>query len=387
MSVSELYRCARSLEAVENYARAGLQVSDEVLEDAMPREAHNFVRDDKYFWRKVLADPQKAWGQPFQLYASALSMWVARVPGLFWSKGAQALRKIEADAVEEYKSHDWVVLRPPGKSKQVLGGIGTLKLPLDENGCRLVTLSNGHNASSGIPTLISPEVWEHHQLNDGSILGLWAKWQPMPVGWAERFPSIKGIPRGYLVVSDPNQVYEVFNENAPIQFHPCTVMEYYQGDAKLYDFVFAAADTGVRNYRREIEDFFEKYKNAQGRFGKYLISADIADPLWEAEFDSPEALRRTELGAKSQLELLQARVRGDSFKGLDIDLIVQLLAREYDNDGLRRISEMIGIPPAHWFTGGAASDSSVQLLHVCVHRGKVEELLDAVAGEHPQAFL
>jgi Zn-finger nucleic acid-binding protein len=47
---------------------------------------------------------------------------------------------------------------------------------------------------------------------------------------------------------------------------------------------------------------------------------------------------------------------------------------------------MIDIPPAHWFTGGASADSCPQLLHLCLDRGKVEELLDAVAVEHPQAF-
>ncbi|HVG20430.1 MAG TPA: hypothetical protein VNI02_15380, partial [Blastocatellia bacterium] len=287
----------------------------------------------------------------------------------------------------EYKSEDWLVLRPHGKSQQVLGGVGTLKFPPDENGCHMVTLSLGHNASSGIPAIISPEVWEHHRLGDGSILGLWARWHPMPVGWAERFPSIKGIPRGYLVVNHPEQIYGVFEKNAPTQFHPCTVMEYYNGDAKLYDFVYATADTRVPNYRKEVETFFDHYKDASGRYGKYLMSADISDPLWEAEYDSPSALQRSEPGARSQLELLQMRVRKDSFRGHKLDLIVQLLARKYDNDGLRRISEIIGIPAAHWYTGSASADSSVQLLHLCVDRGKVEELLDAVAGEYPESFL
>jgi hypothetical protein len=387
MTVAELYRCARSLEAVENYALASSGTTNEILEDDAEQERWDFVPDDEHFWRKMLVNPSDVWNRRFDFYGVALSTWVARVPGLFWSEGARALRRINDDAVEEYKSRDWIVLKPHGKSQQVLGGIGTLKLPPDENGRRLVTLSGGYNASSGIPALISPEVWEHHRLADGSILNLWAKWQPMSAEWAARFPSIRGIPRGYLVVSDPDQVRRALNENAPIQFHPCTVMEYYQGDAKLYDFVFATADTRVRNYRKRVEDFFADYKDARGRFGKYLISADIADPLWEAEFDTPEALRRTELGAKSQLELLQARVRGDSFKGRNLELILQVLAREYDNDGLRRVSEMVGIPSAHWFTGAAAADSCTQLLHVCLERGKVEELLDAVAVEHPGAFV
>lgn len=229
-------------------------------------------------------------------------------------------------------------------------------------------------------------VWEHHRLEEGSIVWLRAKWQPLPDRWAGRFASVRGIPKGHLLVSRPGQVARVKNVKAPTQFHPCTVMEYYEGDAKLYDFVFATADTRLPNYRGRVEDFFEQYKRARGRFGKYLISADIADPLWEAEYESPDALRRAEPGAKSQLELLQARVRGESFRGRRLDLIVQFLSRHYDNDGLRRISETIGVPHAHWFTGAAGADSSVQLLQLCVDRGKVEELLDAAAAEHPRAF-
>jgi hypothetical protein len=308
------------------------------------------------------------------------------VPGLFWSQGAKALRKITPDVVE-YKSNDWLVLQPGGKSKQVLGGIGTIKFPADENGFRLLSLSFGRNASSGIPVLISPAVWEHPQIDDGSVLQLRAKWQPMMTEWAERFPSIKGIPRGHLVVNQLEQVLDVVDRRVSTQFHPCTVMEYYQGNTKLYDFVFATVDTGVENYRKDVETFFEQYKKDRGRFGRYLMSADMTDPLWEAEYDNPAALLRTEPGAKSQFELLQMRVRGDTFKGRNLEVIVEFLAREYENDGLKRISQMIGIPPAHWFTRGPTADSAVQLVHLCVERGKVEELLDAVAIEFPQAFM
>jgi hypothetical protein len=387
MSLPELYRCARSLEAIENFARAELSNASTVANETDPaRNATQLIERDQDFWSMVLAEPEQSWGLQFHFSYGALSLWIARVPGLFWSQGAKALRKITSDIVE-YKSKDWVVLRPSGKSRQVLGGIGTIKFPPDENGFRVVSLSCGHNASSGIPVLISPAVWEHHKLSDGSILELRAKWQPMATTWAERFPSIKGIPRGHLVVNDPNQVFGVLERHAPTQFHPCTVMEYYQGDAKLYDFVYATADSGVDNYREEVETFFEQYRKDRGRFGRYLISADIANPLWEADYDNPAALQRAEPGSKSQLELLQMRVRGDNFKGRNLELIVQLLTREYDNDGLRRISQMIDIPAAHWFTGGTTADSTVQLVHVCVDRNKVEELLDAVAIEFPRAFI
>jgi len=122
MTLAESYRCARSLEAVENYARAGHNLTREVMVDVdVPRGAGNVIRDDKHFWSKVLGDPPATWGQAFHLRWAALSTWVARVPGLFWSRGAQALRNIMPDAIEEYKSDDWVVLRPHGKSRTAPG--------------------------------------------------------------------------------------------------------------------------------------------------------------------------------------------------------------------------------------------------------------------------
>lgn len=387
MSLSEVYRSARSLEAIENYALASSPSVQEVETRLPQRDNLQHVYHDKEFWQLVFEVPD-AWGQTFNINYVVMSEWVPRVPGLYWSRGATDLRSLGDNAVQ-YESKDWRVLKPLGKSQKVFGGVGTLKFPPDESGRRLVSLCAGQNASAGIPALISPEVWEHCQLGEGRFVPLTkAKWQRMSdVGWAERFPSIKGIPKGYLVVDHPGQMSRQSTETAAIQFHPCTVMEYYRGDAKLFDLVYATADTREPDYRSQLERFFESYKNDVGRYGRYLLSADISDPWWEAEFDSPAALQRAEPGAKSQLALLQARVRKESFKGQNLDDIVQLIAGKYDNDGLTRISTVIGVPPAHWFVGRAVADSTIDLLTLCVSRGKVEELLDAVEKEYPASFM
>ena len=132
-----------------------------------------------------------------------------------------------------------------------------------------------------------------------------------------------------------------------------------------------------------------KYKTEEERYGRYLLSADInaPNPLFEAEYVSPDQLRRSETGAKAQLELLQARVRELSFKGQTIDSIVQLLAQYYTNETLAgRITTHIGIPKAQWFTGGSAADSAAQLVQICLERNKVEELLDAMAQDYQDIF-
>lgn len=387
MSLSEIYRCARSLEAIENYARADAPFVEQIGGAAPPVEGPETIdyQVDETFWEWVMRPDGPPWGTEFRLYRVALSEWIARVPGLYWSKGARAMRQLANDAIE-YQSRYWTTFTPGGKSQKVLGGVGTLRFPPNENGRRLVTLSGGHNASAGIPALVSLQVWEHHELGEGDIVTVRAQWQKMDLGWAERFASIKGIPMGYLVLEDPEQVEQVHDRDQPTQFHPWTVMEYSSGDAILWDFVYATADTRVERYQAKLEAFFAAYKDKHERYGRYLLSADIGEPLWEADYASPAVLRRAEPGAKAQLELIETRVRELSFRGQTIDDIVALLARNYDNVSLPRLSTQLGIPRSQVFTGGPSAQSAAQLMQKCLERDKVEELLDAIARDYPEQF-
>jgi hypothetical protein len=164
-------------------------------------------------------------------------------------------------------------------------------------------------------------------------------------------------------------------------------MEYSYGNLRLFDFVYATADTRVRRHRQKLERFFDSYKNKKDRDGEYLLAADIADPLWDSEFDSPAALRRQNAAAEAALDLLRARVREQSFRGEAIDEILQVLAEDPDIDMLLRLSEIVGIRRAHWYQGGSVSEAAVQFMNVCVEREKVEELLDAIAIEDPNVIL
>ena len=385
MSVSEIYRCARSLEAIENYACSDIIDLRERSPNAQPGDSWNFYSDEQ-FWHIVLDYIEDSWGKEIVLMDFALCHWVPRVPGLYWRKDSKAIRELANNAVE-YRSREWTTLKPLGKSQIVLGGVGTIKFPPDANGYRLVSLSAGYNASSGIPALISPDVWSHHHLDQGAFLALSGIWSQMSTSWADRFPSIKGIPRGYLVVSEIQQIHRKSERRVPVQFHPFTVMEYSSGASRLFDFVYATADTRVRNYRRQLERFFEGYKSKKERYGRYLLSPDINDPIFDADYSSPAEMRQAEPGAQAQLRVLEIRVREQSFRGNAIDSILQLLSEKFDNDRLTRLSAMIGIPPALWFTNAAPADSAVQFMDICLVRDKVEELLDLIGREYPELVL
>jgi hypothetical protein len=387
MSLSESYRCARSLEAIENYARADSPLIENLEEyPLLDERGEDIYMGDEQFWDLVLGDKPPIWGHRFRFDIVALSEWVPRVPGLFWSKNAAALRNLGASLVE-YRSNQWTTFKPLGKSQIVMGGVGSLKFPPDETGHRLVSFSLGHNASSGIPALIAPEVWEHHDLKEGDVVKIHAQWQKMSIGWAERFPSIRGIPRGYLTLTDPSQVIRKRASGAPIETHPCTVMQYSKGETALFDFVYATADTSYPEYRQRIERFFANYKNQRERYGRYLLSADINDPLWEAEYDNPAALRRSEPGAEAHLALLEARVYENSFKGTTLEDILRVLVNYGDHVSLQRLSDNVGIPWRGWFRDGTINDSASQLLAACMERKKIDELLDALVRDNPQILM
>lgn len=403
MPISETYRCARALEAIENYARADGPLVEEVGEMAGASEEAVFIetdeggrtekRFDERFWTLILAEPGAWWGRTFTMRYVGLSEWVARVPGLFWSPGARGIRELAREAVE-HRSGQWTSYTPPGKSAIVLGGVGTIKLPPNENGCRLVTLSGGHNASSGIPALVFPEVWEHPalrgesppHLQEGDVVSVRAQWQPMALGWAGRFPSLRGIPRGYLVLRDPEDVQVLEHDRgSPTEFHPYTVMEYEQGDTKLWDFVYATVDTRTERHRDRVSNFFARYKDRHGRRGTYLLAADVSDPMWDAVYTDPAALRQTSHG-RTQLDLLKERVYRHSFRGQSVEEIMQTLAGSYSQASFQRLATYIDIPWGQIRADASPAELAAELVQECLARrdeGKVEELLDAIGRENP----
>jgi hypothetical protein len=204
----------------------------------------------------------------------------------------------------------------------------------------------------------------------------------MEEGWGSRFPSVRGIPRGYLVITDPDSI-TMTPERRVIEIHPFSIMKYYTGVAELFDFVYATTYTGTPHFRQHVETFFDSYKDQKERFGRYLIAADIANPLWDSVYSSPEDLRRADPVSGSQLRLLEERVqrhlRGDD----TVEQILLTLSGMSDVEYLKRISSEAGIGYSHWFTGSSIAASAAQLLSTAIEQKKLAELVEAVAIEEP----
>jgi hypothetical protein len=377
--VSPLQRAfidARVVETVENFSRACVPQSSRP--DA-PQLGKLTYFDDEMFWRDVLGQPGSEWNKRV-IFAdvAAFSEWVARVPGLYWRPESEKLRDYSPDVIEGYDLGD-VTLRPYGKSQVVIGGVGTLRLPPSMEGYRLCTVTMSANISCGIPVLVSPETWRRHSLCEGSLLSVReSSWMQMPHEWSARFPSTRGLALGCLLLTDPDEL-EVVGQNEAAQIHPYTIMSYTDGAAELYDFVFATGYTGDHAYRNKLEDFFESYKQREGRQGRYLIAGDMAEPIWTADYARPEDLNRAEPAASSHLKLLERRVRL-RLDGDDTETrLLQALCTAPDIDYLRRISAHVGIDPATWVTGGTIAAAAVQFLARIDREQHLPGILEALA--------
>ena len=359
---------ANALEALGNY-----QIADQplVVDIAHPEQASEdsfYYIDDQEFWRVFTSSDN--WYGEVEFDELAVSEWVARIPGLYWSKGAEKLRQVAPENIES-RTANWVTYSPLGKSQKVTGGIGTVKLPPSESGYRLCSLTTTLNASAGTPVLVSPEVWEHHRLSEGRVVAGKASVRPMPVQWAREFPSLKGIPRLCIVLDKPDAL-TVPDDKTSVLIHPFTIMEYWEHDKQLLDFVYAATDASDPEYRGELEQFFEGYRQSNDRNGSYLVAADIAQPMWDAEFTSPAQMR----GEKApQLNLIERRVQ-DNFKGESvIDPLLAQLTSAPDSGNLIQVSDLAGIPHSQWSRSGTQADEASHLVAAAVHANKVAELV------------
>ena len=362
---------ARILEAVDNYALAGIDAAEP---DARAGGGL-LLYDDRTFWQQVL-EKQLPFGSPVEIVMElVVSEWVARVPGLFWTPSAKGMR--ERGEREQDRRLGQSALFPVGKSSVVSGGVGTMKLAPSENGYRLCTLVSSANVSAGVPALIAPDVWERHRLAEGTVVEIdrmHATWQGMTTAWAQHFPSTRGVPRGYVRVDDPSAV-KVQRRDAATEIHPFTIMQYYKNNVELYDFVFATAVTGDPRHRRYIAEFFDDYREIDGRMGRFLLHADVAHPMWDAVYASPAELEQAQRQVTQRIE--------DAMVGSNVtEELLDLLVRLGDPALIRRLSVEIGISDAIWFQGGpltAVANDFVQR----VPRAKVPQLLDAIRVLNP----
>jgi hypothetical protein len=160
--------------------------------------------------------------------------------------------------------------------------------------------------------------------------------------------------------------------------HPFSIMEYWDGTARLDDFVYATADTSDRFFRRTIEAFFETYRKDKQRDGVYLLASDVSDPLWEAVFASPREMR---LGGPEQLRIIEARVREAATGTQVVETLIRRLSQLDHQVDLKRLSFNVGLDSHRWSRGGRLADEVARLVAAAIESGKQDALLHAATLE------
>jgi hypothetical protein len=371
------------IETLENYCKAD---NTDFLAENRERSSNSIrIHDNDQFWQLVLTDTERCWNKKMQFNGWIVSDWIARVPGLYWMNESRNLRSVPEELVEK-RSERWITYFPPGKSRKVMGGLGTFVLRPDEKGYVIMSLTNTGNTSTSVPVLVSPEVIEHFNLAQGKMVTInSAPWRKMSQEWSNRFPAIKGLPRGYIVLDEPDQI-EVDDVEHPVEVQPFTILEYDKGNGVLYDFVYYSIDTAFPNYRKEIEKFFAEYCKSNKHYGHYLIAADTTDPLFEAEYNTPEELLRNEIGAKANLDLLTARIRNAFlYKNETIDSIIDKVSKYYNiENSVYSLAIKVNIP-TNKINSGPPVKMISQLINICKESGKLEELVDQVQHDYPSS--
>ena len=379
----DAYKKVRIVETLQNYSLAATPTAVTLAPNDNFFDAYN----EEDFWQSIIGRPDYYWGKTCRLnYDWTLSEWIPRIPGLYWHKNSEALRMVSQSAIETI-GNEHAVLQPIGKSMVVLGGVGTLKLGPNEEGYRLVSLSQSRDASAGIPALISQEVWQTLSLHEGVDIKGEFIWQQMPISWSKHFKSTD-IPRGCLLITNIKKI-KVNKDKVPILFHPCTVMEYKSRDGLLYDYVFVSATTEQDSFKSRVQDFFEMYRTAQNRNGKYIFAADMTEKLWDARFKSPQDMLEKDDYSNSQLDILLSRVRGDTFKGgVTIEAVNKIILTNFGGniEGLKLVAQDIAIDEWEWYQNEPLAKLSIRLLDLCMENNKVDALLDSIVSHNPNVL-
>lgn len=379
MNLHQLYKGAKIIEMIENYSLAESTIIDENIR----KSSENYFYTEESFWKNIIDNPERYWGKEIELYNFVVSDWIARVPGLYWIESSQMMREHEKSDIA-IQSQEWTEFFPPGKSKKVLGGIGTLLLPPTDEGKVLISVSAGCNASTGIPVLLFPEVIEALKIKQGDIINIRkAKWQPMNIQWSKQFASTKDVPRGYLVVDNLEKI-EILGGGCPIVYHPFSIMEYEHKDSLLYDFVYVTADCKAKDVKLKIEKFFNDYSKKDGRNGEYLLNPNIINPIFESRYTCPSELQKP--SEKAKLNLLYQRIKDVHFNNVAIDLLINDLPKFYQSsNAIITLARHAGINPT-LLAEDSATSMSAQLISLCIEKEKVEVLIDRMIYDYPQIF-
>ncbi len=369
MKIEEVVKNSSVLESIENYALVGDQVEAETTSE-LPKTEVAFWNNG-HFWDEILFSTQEYWNKEMTFSDFVFSEWVPRVPGLGFTLEARNIsRQLRFAEPLERRNR---IYRPSDKSRFVSSGVGSLKLPPDYMGYSICAITSNQQSCQGIPILISPEVREYHKLSSGDeIVAITGIWQKMSIDWVKHFALTEKLPRGYLLVNHPNQIKKS-GRKLDLIYDPCSIMEYTQDDIFKWDYVFCSVSITDKKQTQNIKDFFDDYKVMGDMNGKYLINPDIAEPIFDTIYVTPNDLKSNY--AISQMALMKERMVKRVVDGLEMDELTKMISNAYqDSNSLRVFSQRVGIA-GKLIEEESPLKMAIQLVYLAIQSNKILELI------------
>ena len=126
MAFVEVYKSARVIEALENFALSDIQELPELSGNEPVRENLSHLKD-KEFWYAVFAG-QQPWRSKVYFQRCVFSEWLPRIPGLYFTPGGKSMRQV-SEPGEIILNPDGIrVYNPWEKSQKIMGGLGSHKI-------------------------------------------------------------------------------------------------------------------------------------------------------------------------------------------------------------------------------------------------------------------
>lgn len=373
-------------EALENYPKIDeLDVQGNPAPDRTTTNIQG-VDTDEHFWDMMnarVAQGNYQWGNLFHFGRVSISEWVPRIPGMYWTDKAEKFREMgRAQKMDEWENQ--VAYRPIGKTQLVVGGLGTFKCSHGQENM-LVSITASGNCSSGIPLLISRQLWEDYNLKEGSILDdLTLRWDKMASNWSSKFISSKNLIRGSLTFTDNNIKVNSYDRTAVC--HPFTVIEYYEQGVPKYDFMFFSMQ-GASN-RSKIDEWVNIYKSKFEQ-ARYIFEPDPNEVLYGATYATTHQFLNQGF---NDVQLIESKIESElSNQSTGIfDKIYEFLCNNISNENeLAEFSkqEVISIPPISWRGGSSLLDTVKNFMTLIVEQKKLTTLYDLLQTDYSDVFI
>ena len=394
MSVESLTLAANAVQTAQDYVR--LPGYHELSEQRSGGRVREYL-DEESFWRDAfnVAESGRELGKVV-LRKFLLSDWVPRVPGLYWKTESVQLRAQADGHIMQPSSGEFgadaPTYLPSGKTLQILGGVGNVRLSPTISGQVFCASSSGEYWR-GIPVLIQSEAWNSlGEIPTGRKADVTGVWTAMPRDVSAGLGGGAGIPRYCLVVKSPRDI-NVSAKSAPGYGSSWTLFERRDPQTSLvtYDFAYSVFAVGpkqtnagwngsfsdVGDASRFLQDYVSYFK------GRMLTDFDERLPRFDAFLPISELMSREVDPVKLRSFVERVKKNALSPETVRYNHLPQVLMANFDLEDLRLLAfDYLGLSLQDLIGATAGKADAVDaLISFCEQEERLADLVTGVVKE------